>query len=288
VLLVVVSLHYRSAPLTFVVGKTAGETGQLVAASAGAVVPLRFSDGSVLELNPQTRGRVLEVEPNGARVELERGSVRASVVHRAHTAWAVVAGPFEIAVTGTTFVTRWEPQTRELEVTVQEGSVLVSGGSLRAAERVTGGKTLRVALAASALQASRQPVPEEPAPRLPVAPSEPASKAPSGAAKAPSSEPEAFRAVFESGSPTDLVTLSKELRQRGDWRGAARALSALRARFPGDPRSVLAAHTLSDIALARRDCAEARRWLEAYRAHAPAGAAVSELARRVRDCKSPR
>jgi ferric-dicitrate binding protein FerR (iron transport regulator) len=276
----------KAQPLTFEVGENKGQPGQLLIAPEGAGVPLRFSDGSVLELNPEARSRVLEVEHNGARVELERGSVRASVVHRADTAWAVLAGPFKVAVTGTQFVTRWDPQTRELEVAVQEGSVLVSGGSLRAAERVTHGKTLRISLASSALQASKQKVAPEVAP---VTPSAPAARPPGSApVKTTPGDSEAFRAVFESGSPTDLVTLSKELQKRGDLRGAARALSALRTRFPSDPRSGIAAQTLAEMALLRGDCSEARRLLDAYQAHAPSAKAPSELAQRVRACGGAR
>jgi ferric-dicitrate binding protein FerR (iron transport regulator) len=272
----------EAQPLSFQVGESRGQAGQLLIAPESAAMPLRFSDGSLLELDPLARSRVLEVEHNGARVELERGSVRASVVHRSDTAWAVVAGPFKVAVTGTKFVTRWDPQSRELEVAVEEGSVLVSGGSLRAVERVTRGKTLRISLGTTALQPSRQKLVPEAAP---VTSGSPAAKAPSGAsAKPPSSDPDAFRAVFESGSPTDLVTLSKELQKRGDLRGAARALTALRTRFPSDPRSGVAAQTLAELALARGDCGAARRYWDAYRAHAPSARAPSELGARVRAC----
>lgn len=266
------------APLTFVVGAGQGQAGQLLAAQ-GAVLPLRFSDGSLLELTPQARSRVLEVAANGARVELERGVMRASVVHRPDTVWAVLAGPFQVAVTGTRFTTRWEPLSRELEVVVQEGSVLVSGGTLRGPERVTSGKTLRVVVTPSAPQAASAAQPSESA--APVV----SSAARGAAPKAPSNKPDAdaFHAVFEAGSPTDLVTLSEALRQRGDGRGATRALLALRSRFPSDPRSVLAARTLAEQALGRRDCGEAQRWLEAYTAQAPAGAA-RELAQRVQGC----
>ena len=283
--LLFLGLASRSAPLTFAVGASQGQAGQLVTAGADAAVPLRFSDGSVLELTPQARSRVLVVEPNGARVELERGALQASVVHRADTAWAVVAGPFQVAVTGTKFVTRWDPLTRELEVTVREGSVVVSGGTLRTPERITHGKTLRVSMAPSTKQAPslRVTSPNQAGAEAGAATEAP-EKAQPQVGKSPAPDPLAFRAVFESGSPTDLVTLSKELRQRGDLNGAARALMALRARFPKDPRSALAAHALAEIALGRKECAEARRWLEAYLAQAPTGATRTELGQRVQEC----
>ncbi len=276
--------NWRQQPLSFALGSEQGREGQLVVAGAEARVPLVFSDGSLLELRPEARGRVLAMEPNGARVELERGSLQASVVHRVDTSWAVLAGPFQVAVTGTKFVTRWDPQTRELEVTVQEGSVLVSGGTLRAPERVTRGKTLRVVMTPSS----------KPAPSLSVAgPSEAEPSAASVAvrpaapatSKAVAVDPESFRGVFEAGSPTDLMTLAKALRQRGDSRGESRALIALRTRFPADPRAPLAARSLSELALARRDCGEARRWLDAYLGGASTGAARSELIARVQACK---
>jgi hypothetical protein len=272
----------RATPLSFAIGERPGQTGQLLSASGAVAVPVRFSDGSVLELTPHAQSRVLSVEHNGARVELQRGALRASVVHRADTAWAVVAGPFQVAVTGTKFVTEWDPQARELKVIVEEGSVVVSGGSLHQPERVSGGKVLRVSLAGAEQVAASGTAPRQVGAALSVS-SEHSARAPAAAGKAAPADVEPFRAVFDSGSPTDLITLSKELRQRGDLRGAARALQALRARFPVDPRSGLAAHTLTELALARRDCAEARRWLEAYLVQAPAGTA-QQLSQQVQAC----
>jgi TolA-binding protein len=166
-------------------------------------------------------------------------------------------------------------------------SVVVSGGTLREPERLSHGKALRV----SQTSMNTQPVGAGGA--VPASSAEPRqspspSAAPSHVEKPAAPHAEPFRAVFAAGSPTDLVTLSKELQKRGDLRGATRALMALRTRFPSDPRAVLAAQTLTELALARRDCDEARRWLGVYAASAPSGAAPPELSQRAKACGKAR
>ncbi|WP_437296457.1 FecR domain-containing protein [Sorangium sp. So ce426] len=135
-------------PLTFQVG--AGDAsrdvgaGAWIATSPGQVIPLRFSDGTSLQIQPETKVRVASVEANGARVVLEDGAVEASVVHRPGARWLVASGPFEVLVTGTRFDVRWNLATEELVVDLAEGSVAVSGPIVGDGLAVRAGQTLRV------------------------------------------------------------------------------------------------------------------------------------------------
>ncbi len=135
----------RKAPaLTFAVGGAPGNVGAFVAASVDAPLAIRFSDGSSMVLTPSSQGRVLEVDAHGAKVVLERGKADVSVVHRDYARWDVIAGPFDVHVTGTQFALSWSPTDEELVVTMQEGSVLVSGGLAQTGRAVVAGETLRV------------------------------------------------------------------------------------------------------------------------------------------------
>jgi hypothetical protein len=93
--------------------------------SAGVSVPatVRFSDGSDIVAEPDTRLRVEETHKDGARVLLERGSATAHVKHREHSSWLFVAGPFDVHVTGTKLTLVWDPEKEEVDVTLHEGSV---------------------------------------------------------------------------------------------------------------------------------------------------------------------
>lgn len=112
------------------VSGTRGTPGDWIAAESGESTAVHFSDGSRLEWAARSRGRVLSVSARGARVALEDGALEVSVEHREGTEWSVVAGPFEVHVTGTRFSTHWEPSDQTLRLSMHEGSVLVSGACL--------------------------------------------------------------------------------------------------------------------------------------------------------------
>ena len=77
-----------------------------VPADRGAL-SLRFSEGTEIDLGPGSKGKVAEVNPEGARVVLGTGVLHARVVHRTRTRWTVAAGPYSIEVTGTAFDVGW-------------------------------------------------------------------------------------------------------------------------------------------------------------------------------------
>ncbi|MBK6519040.1 MAG: FecR domain-containing protein [Polyangiaceae bacterium] len=135
----------RPAPLSFTVGSgaVAGAPGDWLG-SDEVETPLRFTDGTVVTVAPAGRARVTETTPEGASVMLERGSLEADVVHTGSSKWRFLAGPFEVAVTGTRFTASWDPGAERLDVTMSSGSVLVTGPVLGSARAVRAGERLSV------------------------------------------------------------------------------------------------------------------------------------------------
>jgi transmembrane sensor len=136
----------RPDPLRFSVGSEPlpGSVGAWIAAPEKAALPLHFSDGTELRLEPDARARVVEVEALGARVVLEKGQLAAAVIHREKSRWTVNVGPFEVLVTGTRFNVSWAPESETFRLELQEGSVVVSGPLLDDRRTVTSGQTLSV------------------------------------------------------------------------------------------------------------------------------------------------
>ncbi|HEV8325764.1 MAG TPA: FecR domain-containing protein [Myxococcota bacterium] len=141
-------------PLAFVVGDgtTPGRAGDWVVAPAGGDAPLRFADGTELRLAAGATGRVVATEAAGATFALEDGEVTAAVVHRPGARWSVVAGPFEVHVTGTRFRVRWEADVQALSLTLEKGSVLLRGPLLGEGRAVTAGEVVTVSLPAHRLE----------------------------------------------------------------------------------------------------------------------------------------
>ncbi|XXX81574.1 FecR domain-containing protein [Sorangium sp. So ce134] len=188
-------------PLTFQVGagesSRAGGAGAWIATPAGQAIPLRFSDGSSFQIQPESKVRVASVEPSGARIVLEDGAVHASVVHRPGARWLVDSGPFEVLVTGTRFDVRWNLATEALIVTLAEGSVAVSGPLVGDGLAVRAGQTLRVLRKQASVELRDSSAPDGP-PRPPgsadaagiEAPSPgDAARSPDGAPPVPSATP---------------------------------------------------------------------------------------------------
>lgn len=103
---------------------------------------VRFAEGSVVIVSPETGMRVLQTRPHGVTLSVEHGQVRCNVVHQHATEWMVRAGPFEIRVTGTQFDTQWQPRSGRFELAMLEGSVEVSGPEISGAQHVRAGERL--------------------------------------------------------------------------------------------------------------------------------------------------
>jgi hypothetical protein len=139
----------KPRPLEFHVDNTGvrGQLGQLLVAPASAPVRLGFSDGSKLELSANSRGRVVGSHARGATVQVEQGTLAASIVRRANSQWQVQMGPFAVDVIGTRFDTSWHAETQRFSLSLHEGSVSVSGPVVGAKRTVAAGETLSVSCA---------------------------------------------------------------------------------------------------------------------------------------------
>lgn len=131
------------APLTFTVGTMTGEADAWLASREDAPLPLGFSDGTSVTLEPNARARVTKVTQAGATILVENGQARLSVVKRKGAAWQVSLGPFRVDVTGTRFEVGWDPRSESLTLDMHEGSVLVSGCVFGAGRPFTGGESVR-------------------------------------------------------------------------------------------------------------------------------------------------
>jgi hypothetical protein len=121
-------------PLTFTVGAEA-ESGVLhdwESAPDDASLPLRFSDGTVVTLQPRARARVVALGRTGAQIVIESGRARVDVQAArfrvpGESAWRVRVGPFSLETEGAHFELGWEPRADAFGLGVMEGSVDVSG-----------------------------------------------------------------------------------------------------------------------------------------------------------------
>lgn len=119
---------------------------EIIRTGPNETVPVYFSDGSQVKLQSSTTARILESSTRLVRISLSRGTLSARVRSRPQTRYHVVAGPFTVEDIGTVFDVRWDPERAHLQVEVQEGAVLVSGGTLAGKKaRVEAGAHLTLA-----------------------------------------------------------------------------------------------------------------------------------------------
>ncbi len=128
------------APLTFTAGASPGGASTWLT-STSSPLPLRFSDGTSLALDPGASARVTAIDARGASVVVERGRLTASVVHRGDSRWLVSAGPYEVHVTGTSFDVAWEPDTSRFTLHLTEGSVVIEGCTDPTSYQLTAGQS---------------------------------------------------------------------------------------------------------------------------------------------------
>lgn len=242
---------------------------------------LDFSDGTVVTLDPGSTARLAEIDDQGAHLLLERGAVDLDVVHTGDADWAVQAGPFSIAVTGTAFRAEWLPERQVFRVQMREGSVQVAGPQLDAGRRVEGTDVLEIDLLADQARILLAPAPE--AGEGDAVAEAPPAAAPQGTAAPAEVAPEDWLAAYERRAYGEAVALAEaagldallaeasagDLELLGDaasLSGAgsveARTWNALRERFPGTEAAASAALRLGRWALDReRDPVAAARWL---------------------------
>jgi hypothetical protein len=144
-------------PITYEVSRVREAQGGWIATQSEPA-RLEFSEGTLVEVYPETRLRVSESRENGATVVIERGRVVAHVEHQEERRdWRFHAGPYLVQVTGTEFEVSWDASKSLFELALHEGSVVVSGPNLARDRTVRAGDVLRVSALAQEPHVNREP-----------------------------------------------------------------------------------------------------------------------------------
>ncbi|WP_437604034.1 FecR domain-containing protein [Sorangium sp. So ce590] len=302
-----ICLVTRPSDMTFSVDSAHGEEGAWVAA-VGQGVALRFSDGTLVDVRPEGRTRVVDVSERGASILLERGSLSAHVVHRERSAWTVVAGPFAVHVIGTRFDAAWDPWNEVLSVALSEGRVEVTGACRREPRSVGAGEAVRLSCRDVVTDASDAPRIDAPAPAptpraapaaapsttaAPAAPSDAQVSRPRPAASwrdlsqegdyagaFDAAEQQGIDAIAAQAGSSELLDLADVARFAKHPEVARRIYASLRARFAGTDRAAAAAFHLGRMSF-DASTAEAEQWSSTYLAERPSGAFAPEALGRV-------
>lgn len=163
----------HAADLTFEVDHLRGGEGDWVAAEQPS--QLRFSDGSRVELTEATRVRVASIDARGSTIDLERGTIQASIVHAGATSWNFRGGPYTIHVTGTRFATAWDPALSRFTLDMFEGSVELRGPLISTSVVIAAGHSVVAIVGEQRFEIMRRrdgeptKVASSPAPSLPPA-----------------------------------------------------------------------------------------------------------------------
>lgn len=202
------------------------EPGAWIQTKGGETFPLEFSEGSRIDVLSASRVQVTSVDPRGARLVLLHGAISAQVVHRPDTAWSLAAGPFNIQVTGTRFRIDWQPVSQNFTVSVDDGSVQVTGPLLERGRWIGKGERCTVRVRESELEFKRTPaLALNPWPLISSVDDLPGSPSPSAAARPAESHPSGFgrrgRAAPSASPETSDSALSesdwRELESRGHY-----------------------------------------------------------------------
>jgi hypothetical protein len=293
----VVVFEHKPGQLEYsVAGPVVADGPWLGVAPSGGALSVRFSDGTEVDLGPGSKGRVVDVTGDGARVVLGAGLLQARVVHRPRAHWTVSAGPYTIEVTGTAFDVGWSSTSEELDLSLHDGSVVVRGPSLPDGLRVAAGQRLvaRAGTGEAQLSSLLAPHPPEVAPV--ASPAGPGVEGPIAVHPAPRPLPTwsemladgNFRGVLDAaeargtdaalsrGSLADVVALADAARYLHERGLAKRGLLTERSRFPGSAEARGAAFVLGSMADDGGSRDEAIRWYDTYLAESPRGSFVAE------------
>jgi|HubBroStandDraft_6_1064221.scaffolds.fasta_scaffold141059_2 hypothetical protein len=154
-------LHYQLD------GVVAQRDGRIATPPAGGAT-LRFSEGTTVAMAPGAAVRVRSCTRTGATIELERGRASLSVVHRPRADWHVAVGPFDVAVTGTSFDIETVDPREGFEIAMKVGAVVVRGPltgggiALRAGQRLVASLSRRTLVIGDLAPPSAPPAPAAP------------------------------------------------------------------------------------------------------------------------------
>lgn len=276
-------------PLTFRVGAGeaayAGVPGAWIATSADRSLAIAFSDGTHLEVEPESKVRVASVQAKGGRVVIENGALRAAIVHRDEGRWLIDSGPFEVLVTGTRFHVGWDLVAERFTLHLGEGSVLVSGPIIGDGLAVRAGDVLRVFRRENRFELRRDgshdsnggevSPPESPTARAPAAPAaadraEPAADEPTGSEPAGASPTATLPAPRGAALPAPLRHSWRELAASGKYGEAVEAAEREGFRRIGEEASAADLRALGDAARLAGNAGRAVEVFTALRRRFPA------------------
>jgi hypothetical protein len=285
-----------------------------------AAIPLNFSDGTSITLDPGSQARLEAVDAAGARLTIEAGHADVRVVPGRDGRWHLNLGPFGVDVTGTQFDVGWNPEAEELSLTMREGKVMVSGcvlgdgRPLLAGERLTAScrdRRFEVVPAKPELVSSAPPAASVRArsASLDSAPAQLATARPDSASAFARTDtaalaPDSWQALARAGkykaalgaadgvgfdlevgrsSAEDLSLLGDVARFGGNLDESIKAYLTLRRRFPHTSLSANAAFAIGRMQFDQRGAyAEAERWFANYLTEQPHGPLAREaLGRRM-------
>ena len=266
---------------------------------SGERLPMRFAEGTEVVVHATSRVHVESVDPRGASMVLERGTVSASVVHRGDTQWSFAAGPFRVRFTGTKLRVSWNPTAELFDVRVSKGSVVVTGPLLQGERRVKAGERCSVALRERRLEVAQRPndterkgVPHLEVRDLPVLDAGTESPSPTDrplptwhalersgryAEAVAAAEAYGLARIYQGGSSDELMSLARAARLANRHSVAMRALLACRQRFAGSRHAATAAFILGRGAAP----SAAAGWFATYLRERPGGQLAREAAGRL-------
>jgi TolA-binding protein len=281
-------------PLTYTISGGAPVPGGYIEPAPAAAAPtLSFSDGTRIQMAPESRGRVVETWRHGGRIALEDGRAHVDVAHRPSARWVFEAGPFLINVKGTAFSFGWSGRDARFDVQMESGVVSVTGP-------VSGGEIVLRAGQKLAIGLRDQPAapPSGSVPARDEAPPPASAAPPPAGGSAGHWSPERWgtrlaegRAdlivadarriglarVLERSNSEELAALANAARYQHDDALARRVLLTQRRRFPSSSRASEASFLLGRLDdESGGDIGGALRWYDRYLAEAPGGAYVSE------------
>ncbi len=158
-LLLVWWLRSSEPPMAYVGSSRAPHMAGAWLAASSESLPVFFSNGSNIELDPDARARIVALTPDVAALTLEMGQLRAWLSGREPQAWQIDTGPFTVRGSQTQFLLYWDPEAQLFEITLSQGAVTVEGPILGESKLVESGHSLRVSVpdALAVLTAMAQP-----------------------------------------------------------------------------------------------------------------------------------
>lgn len=284
--------------------------GQYVAPTTKDPLALKFSEGSVVELEPGARARVARTTVHGATVLLETGAAKVDVVHRPATDWTILAGPYTVHVTGTAFQLDYESASQRFELSMRSGVVNIEGPGLahpvqvKADERFvhyvgepkfehanTASVTPKVdeSPAATGASAGESPSDFEVANRRHFGGARPGATIRGGwatevargeyASVFHQANEKGWSQVLAQASESDLMAVANAARFLGRGAASREALEAVRRRFKGSYSAHSAAYLMGRLAEPSSP-KEAISWYMQYEREAPNGSLLAEAAGR--------